>query len=56
MKGDQDFHTLNASKMYDVHPADVTPQQRAEAKRFMYGAMYSQFGPIKLKSTILTQQ
>lgn len=46
-----DFHTLNASVMYNIDPKDVTVKQRNKAKTEMYGIMYSQYGKITLTNS-----
>jgi len=44
----QDFHTMTASQVFNVKPDEVTPDQRAFAKRLNFGIVYgvgaSRFG------------
>jgi DNA polymerase-1 len=41
-KNNPDIHTANAAKMFGVKPEDVTPDQRAKAKRATHGKSYGQ--------------
>lgn len=49
---DNDYHTLMASRMYDVPYASVTPQMRSDAKDFNFGIPYGMgFKSLAIKLT-----
>lgn len=36
----EDFHTTTAAQVFNIQPADVTPEQRSFAKRLNFGVVY----------------
>ncbi|QQO97286.1 hypothetical protein M1M30_gp181 [Maribacter phage Colly_1] len=42
-----DLYTVEASKMFDCKPEEVTPKQRAQTKVYLYGLAYSDTGRLK---------